>query len=208
MENTSNAIQFKSLISDYLAQNNKYELQLRHFMEFLSDKEMEDRAFNLYPKDIDEFFKESFKDKIGTEAQVNSHMSALGSLFDYLISKEYKFSELSGYIKSPEFRRKMFQQVDKTENKTILSKESLRNILVLIDNYLQDNTSNKKQKYYEILIARIFIKLSLILPLRVSQMLNISIGDIHDNNMRYLVYNDIQIKLPNSLRLMTLRTTR
>lgn len=101
---TNNPIkQFDLLLSDYLSQNPRYELQLRNFRDFLALNNLEDKVFNLFSNHMDCFFDQALKKNIGSQSQVTLHITALKSLFGYLINKQYKFSELNGYISTVEF---------------------------------------------------------------------------------------------------------
>ncbi len=212
MTDNSTIKQFDILISDYLSITPKYQSQINNFRKFLSTCDLEDKVFNLYSTHIDKFFREAFKEYIGSESQVTSHISGLKSLFGYLINKQYKFSELNGYISTSEFKKRMFAQVDKTKNKIIISQQLLEKVLTSMDDYIAnyDNIlkkpKTKEQTYFEILIARIFIKLSLLLPLKTSQMLDINLSNINNNNFRELFYNGIKIKIPNNFRKEILYT--
>ena len=56
-------------------------------------------------RNIDIFFEYAFRQNIGTEAQLTSHISALKSLFGFLIDKKQRFSDLYGYISNPSFTK-------------------------------------------------------------------------------------------------------
>ena len=198
----NNFEQFNILVDEYLEQDKTYELQIKNFKNFLVKKNLQNQVFNLERKNIDDFFEDSFTSKIGAEPTLTAHIAALKSLFSFLISKEYNFSNLNGYINALPFKQKMLKNVAKSITKSRLSNETLTKILEKLDKYIDtyaDSQSNKKI-YFETLIARLFIKLSLILPLKASQMLDIHLGDIMSSSFRCIQYNDIVIRIPNNLR--------
>jgi hypothetical protein len=199
----NNSERFESLVKEFLNNDNTYELQITNFCKFLSGKGLEEKVFNLYENHIDDFFIYALEENIGSSSQVISHISALKSLFGFLISKNLKFSELNGYIGTSVFKENLLKQVEATFNKPVLPKELLTKILFSIDNYIDENkegnfrTQTKENTYYEMLIARLYIKFSLILPLKTSQMLDICLGNVKDNAFRSVVYNSVKIKIPN-----------
>lgn len=201
-----NATRFENLVKEFLKKNNNYELPIKNFLKFLKATDLDEKIFILNENNIDDFFDFALINNIGTEAQVTVHISALKALFSYLIDNNLNFSGLNGYISTPTFREKWQKKVDKTVNKQILPKELLNKILVKIDDYLEDKknidfrTKTKEQTYFETQISRLFIKLSLIIPLKASEMLNLCVGDLYYQDKRYIEYNGIKIKIPNNLR--------
>lgn len=202
----TNSERFESLIQEYLKQDNKYELQIKHFINFLKDRLLEEKVFNLNESHIDEFFISCCVSNIGYEPSLVSHISALKSLFDFLISKDINFKELNGYISTTGFKENLCEKLEKTYSKQILSASLINSILYKADSYIEEKIATtfknnlQKQKFFEIMIARIYIKLSLILPLKTSQMLNLKLYNIMNNEIRHIEYNGIKIKLPNDLR--------
>lgn len=79
-------------------------------------------------------------------------------------------------------------------------------VLCSIDTYIDKSridTFNKQldeSLYLDVLIARLFIKLSLIIPLKTSQILELVLGDVNDENFRCITHNHVTIKIPNNLR--------
>lgn len=61
---------------------------------------------------------------------------------------------------------------------------------------------NKSEEaaYLHVLIARLFIKISLLVPLKTSQILDIQLGNVYKNDWRELFWNDVRVKVPNNLR--------
>lgn len=78
-------------------------------------------------------------------------------------------------------------------------------VLFTLDSYIESNKGGNFKKlhdetlYLDVLIARLFIKLSLILPLKTTQLLEIALGDVRGDSFRFLLHNSVMIKLPNNL---------
>lgn len=102
----SNFDRFNMLVKDFLKYDDKYKLQIENFQNYLVEHELTDKVFNLYESNIDDFFIQAIKNKIGTTSQLVSHISALKSLFNYFIDNNLKFSDLNGYISNPAFKEK------------------------------------------------------------------------------------------------------
>lgn len=198
----NNFTQFKTLVEEYYKTDETYKIQIEKFIKYLKDNNLQNKVFNLYSKDIDDFFESLLETKIGVLPTLTRQIVALKSLFGFLMSREYKFAELNGYISDTSFKKKLVPYVEKSRNKEKLPPELLLNILQKIDNYI-DSYSENSQKcdiYLRFLIARLFIKLSLLLPLKATQMLDICIGDITNPHCRTIWHNGITIKVPNNLR--------
>ena len=79
-------------------------------------------------------------------------------------------------------------------------------VLKTMDSYISNNENgnfrNKSEEaaYLHVLIARLFIKISLLLPLKTSQILEIQLGNVYKNDWRELLWNDVRVKVPNNLR--------
>lgn len=202
----SNLQRFNSFVKEFLDKDNTYKQQIENFQSYLKLYNLEDRVFNLYETNIDDFFEYAFIQNIGTDAQLTSHVAALKALFGFLINKNQKFSELNGYISTPSFKEKYLDRVDRSFSKKFLPMMLVNKVLFSIDDYINKNMDKvfKKQLdgslYLDALIARLFIKLSLIIPLKTSQILELSLGDVKSIDFRFIVYNDIKIKIPNNLR--------
>lgn len=202
----NNSEQFDTLIREYIKNDEKYELQIRSFKSFLERNGLIELAFSLRRHHVESFFLDSLDSKIGTESQVISHISALKALFNFLIQSHYDYDELLGYISTDAFRADMISRVDEIKNKKMLSIELLARVLCRIDDYIyyenqyKTNGHRKDQLYFEMMISRIYIKLSLIIPLKTSQMLSVCIGDIRKANVRTINYNGVIVKVPSGLR--------
>lgn len=197
---------FNSFVKEFLDKDSTYKQQIENFQNYLKAYSLEDKVFNLYETNIDNFFEYAFRQTIGTEAQLTSHISALKSLFGFLIDKKQRFSDLYGYISNPSFKEKYLERVDRSFSKKFLPMDLVNKVLSALDAYIEANNKVRFEKlhdetlYLDVLIARLFIKLSLILPLKTTQLLEVVLGDVRSENFRSVFYNDITIKIPNNLR--------
>lgn len=202
----SNFSRFNMLVKDFLKADNKYKLQIENFQNYLVKYKLTDRVFNLYESNIDDFFEYAIEKNIGTKSQLVSHIAALKSLFNYLIDNNLKYSDLNGYISNPAFKEKYSHKVDEVCNKDILPIEMINRILKSMDSSISDKENrdfrNKSEEaaYLHLLIARLFIKISLLLPLKTSQILEIQLGDVYKDDWREIIWNEVKVKVPNNLR--------
>lgn len=197
---------FNSFVKEFLHKDSTYKKQIENFQAYLKKYNLEDRVFNLYEINIDDFFEYAFEQNIGTDAQLTSHIVALKALFGFLIDKKQKFSDLNGYISTPSFKEKYLERVDRSFSKKFLPMTLVNKVLFTLDSYIESNEGGIFKKIYDetlyldVLTARLFIKLSLILPLKTTQLLEVALGDVKNHNFRFLMHNGITIKLPNNLR--------
>ena len=54
---SSNIEEFNLLVDEYLKQDSRYERQIRNFQSFLKEYGLEDKVFNLYEDNINDFFE-------------------------------------------------------------------------------------------------------------------------------------------------------
>ncbi len=197
---------FNSFVKEFLHKDSTYKQQIENFQAYLKKYKLEDRVFNLYETNIDDFFEYAFEHNIGTDAQLTSHIAALKSLFGFLIDKKQKFSDLNGYISTTSFKEKYLERVDRSFSKKFLPMTLINKVLFTLDLYIEKNKEgnflkhNDETLYLDALIARLFIKISLILPLKTTQLLDVSLGDVRSESFRFVLYNDVMIKIPNNLR--------
>ena len=201
-----NSERFYGLVDEFLNRDDTYRLQTKHFINFLKDRMLEEKVFNLNESHIDEYFIYCCDSNIGYEPTLTSHISALKSLFDFLINNDQNFKVLNGYISTTGFKEQLSAKLEKTFSKPVLDNTLVNSILFKVDSFIEKNINNpfsreaQKRKFFEIMIVRLYVKLSLILPLKTSQMLKLKLFNIMDNDTRTIFYNGIEVKLPNSLR--------
>ena len=87
---SSNIEEFNLLVDEYLKQDSRYERQIRNFQSFLKEYGLEDKVFNLYEDNINDFFEYAVEHNIGTDAQLSIHIAALNE--DLL----HQFEKVSG----------------------------------------------------------------------------------------------------------------
>lgn len=210
----NNAERFKSLVDELIASSSVYQNEIKNFMNFLEDRLLIDKVFNLNVTHIDEYFVYSFDAKIGAVPTLTTHISALKSLFDFLITKEIDFKALYGYIDTAGFKEQLSSKLEKTFSKPAMDSTLLNSTLYKIDAYIDNNinavfrTITAKKRFFEVLICRAYAKLSLLLPLKPTDMLTLRLYDIQNEDKRIIVHNGITIKLPNSLRKQITETLK
>ena len=93
--------------------------------------------------------------------------------------------------------------MDKLENgsqKKIIPMDILQKLLYKMDYYFSKDHGKSQDKIYHLLIARVYIELSLIIPLKPSDLLEIKVGELRYETVRTIVHNSISIQLPKSVR--------
>ncbi|MBU5426215.1 hypothetical protein KQI41_07280 [Tissierella pigra] len=197
---------FRNLLNELLIESPQYKSELKNFQEYLKDRMLEEKVFNLNVTHIDEYFVYSYDTKIGSIPSLTSHIAALKRLFDFLINRKFDFNTLYGYINTVGFKEKLSKQLEQSFQKPVINETLLNSILYRFDLYISDNINNKfktkseKNRFVNILISRLYAKLSLILPLKPNEMLELQLFDITDGLTRTIEHNGILIKIPNSLR--------
>lgn len=177
----------------------KYINEINIFSGYLKKFGLEGNVFKLSRDNIDNYIAYCIQEEyIGTKSTLNTHLSALKELFDHLINNNYNFDEHLGYITSDIFRTKTMALLEESKRKEVISVSSLQAILHSIDECL-DNNLEVNKNYLTVSFVRVFIKLSLILPLKATEMLSINFN-CFDEEFRHVEYNGIKLRLPNSLR--------
>ncbi len=204
MENGEN---FRRLIENLIEKDNKYENALRTFLNYLIENGLSDYCFDLSLRDIDKYFESLIKVKIDSPSTLNSHIAGLTSLFVYLMENYFNFRELHAYINTPQFKNKILEKIDTGSKKSVIPINLLTDVLSKIEKYLEgDLTSQKDKKIYDVLIARLYIKLSLLIPLKASEIITLQIGDVKSESFREIYFNNITIKIPNGVRTEIINT--
>lgn len=199
-----NSETLNTLIKKYLEINPQYSNEIGNFDKFLTDRELKERIFNLSEHHIDEYFIYSYKNKIGAIPTLVSHISALKSFMSFLDTENHNFKPLLGYIATPDFQNKLKSKLEKSIEKQVINFDLLRIILTKLDNHLDSNIEKsysntlEKNRFLEKLIARIFIKISLIIPLKPTGITQLNISNEVIEN-RSIVHNGLCIKLPSTL---------
>jgi len=203
----TNKERYHDLVSKLLAENKTYQNEIGLFNQFLKNRLLEERVFNLNQSNIDDYFNSSLVDKIGGETTLTTHISALKQLFSYLNSNQINsFNDLFAYISNGDFKQKLSEKLVRSSNKEIINCSLLCSTIQKIDNYIHANIDRKfrlkteKNNFFGMMISIVFIKLNLLLPLRPTDLLNIDLGSIQLDDVRMITCNNVDLKLPNSLR--------
>ena len=69
-----------------------------------------------------------------------------------------------------------------------------------MDYYFSKDHGKSQDKIYHLLIVRVYIELSLIIPLKPSDLLEIKVGELRNETVRTIGHNSISIQLPKSVR--------
>lgn len=208
----TNAERFRNLVDELLQDDPTYRNELQNFLNYLKDRLLEDKVFNLNVTHIDEYFGYSFDTKIGAVPTLATHIAALKRLFVFLIGKEIDFKQLYGHLDNPAYKEKLSETLVKTFKKPILNSDLLNSVLFRMDSYIENNKNTPHRnitalkRFFEILICRIYAKLNLLLPLKPTEMLELQIKDVQSESARSIMHNGINVKLPNSLRMQIIET--
>lgn len=208
----SNGERFRALVDELLKESPQYRNEITNFLNYLRDRMLEDKVFNLNVNHIDNYFVYSYDTKIGSVPTLTTHISALKLLFDYLIRNEFDFKSLYAYISTAGYKEKLSKQLEKSFKKPVIDTTLLNSILYKMDNHIMNNISkgykgvNDKKRFLEIMIARLYAKLNLIIPLKPSEMLDLRIYNVEDSSTRTITHNAIDIKLPNNIRNEIIQT--
>lgn len=182
--------------------NSTYKNEIGNFSNYLKDRLLEDKIFHLNQNHIDDYFVYSYDTKIGAVPTLTTHISALKFLFDELIKRQYDFKLLYAYIDTAGFKEKLSENLEKSFKKTIIDNTLLTSTLYKIDTHIKNNINTdfrnptEQKRFFEIMIARLYAKLSLIIPLKTSEMIELKLNNIQDGSTRSIEYNEIVIKLP------------
>lgn len=211
----NNGQRFTALVEELIQKDSKYSNELRNFIKYLNDRIIIDKAFDLTTSDIDDYFIYSSDSKIGALPTLVTHISALKALFQYLIEQKFgSFRDLLAHISTNTFKDNLSKLVDESFKKGIIPSSLLNSTLYRMDMYIEENMytkfkgSNDKKRFYEVMIASLYAKLSLIIPIKANEMLKLKLGNIKDSNTRYIRHNEISVKINNGLRNQIINTIK
>ena len=86
----------------------QYDTELKNFLDYLKQRNLLNKCFDLSLYDIDQFFDSLVGIKMGVSSTLNAYIAALSCLFEYLMREKYNFRDLLGYIGSAEFRKNIW----------------------------------------------------------------------------------------------------
>lgn len=208
----NNKINFKNLLNDMLSKDDKYSNELTIFHNYLIEHELIDRVFDLTINEIDDYFDSLYTGKVGFKATLTTHISALKALFNHLISNNYNFRSLLAHISTKHFRMQAEERVKDGVKKGIIPMELLKSTLYKMDEYIIINSNKEftgiqeERRYYYVMLACLYAKLSLLIPIKAKEMLIKSIGDIKNSTIRHIEHQGIIINIPNGLRQQIIKT--
>jgi hypothetical protein len=176
----------------------KYDNEIAIFINYLQEKKLLKSILYLTRTNIDDYFFDcKEKNKLNSTSSLNTHIAALKWLFDQLIKHNYNFDDKLGYVSSKGFKIKIAKQLNSAKVKEIISSEDLAFLLNKIDNTVDLHNTNKNSKLH---FVRLYLRLNLLVPLKVTEMLNIKFNQFNDD-FRLIIVNDITIRIPNSFRM-------
>lgn len=191
-----------------------YENEINLFYNFLIENNLESNFLILKQEDIRNYFIHLYDiNKLGAKSTLDTHIAALKKFFEYLILRKYNFDNLLGYISTQDFKNKISEYLKSVKSKEILPLAVLKNVLSKLDEYIENNEYDQfekesmKTRYLKILFVRLYIKLNLIVPLKVSEMEKIQFNHFEDS-FRTVCVNDYKLNITNSLRINLLQTLR
>ncbi|EGT0692696.1 hypothetical protein LI058_05205 [Clostridium perfringens] len=200
-------------VVDEIIKEKSYENEINIFLNYLKLNLLEDKVFKLTTTNIDDYFEYAIRgDKIGSISTSIAHINALKTLINKLDKLGYNNHALLGYLESDEFKSQIKSKLSLNVEKEIISVPLIQSTLVKIDNYIKENyikknlSTNKKKNLSKIMVASLYIKLSLVIPIKVSEMLDLKIGNIRSSQFRAISYNGVIIKITNNLRKQIIKT--
>lgn len=204
---------FCKIVDELLKINSAYDNEIGIFKKYLQAQKLQNSVFNLNTIDIDNYFEYCFENgKIGATSTLTAHFSALKALFNYLESENMNFKVLHGYIHMSSVKEKLTEKFKESLKTSIIDEALLKKVLYKFDKYIDENISkeinriNPKKRFLNILVGRIYIKLSLIVPLKPNEIINLNLYNMKDEKSREIRHNEIIIKLPNSIRTQIINT--
>lgn len=208
----NNRISFENMLNDLLTKDNKYSNELTIFKNYLIGSKLIDQVFDLSINDLDDYFDSLYTDKVGFKATLTTHISALKTLFNYMISNKYNFRSLLAHISTKSFREQAEERVKDGVKKGIIPIELLNSTLYKMDEYISINANaeftgiNEERRYYYVVLACLYAKLTLLIPIKPKDMLIKIFGDIRNESVRHIEHQGIVINIPNGLRRQIINT--
>lgn len=191
----------------YLQQDPKYSNHIKKFSAYIKKINKDDMPTMVSLGDIEGCI--SYYNNLGqinTVSSLESHLEAIKSFYKYLVERAWSaniFSQVSDYSS---YKESLINKYDLTEAKEreALEIETIKNIIKEMDNYFKINNPDelspqKRKRYFNYLVLRIFIKINLLIPAKRSVICNLKIGDFSDD-FRVVKVNELEIDIPNGLK--------
>lgn len=197
---------FNHHINNLLLDMNKYKDENQYmnetnvFRKFIQENSLQNRVFKLSTDDIDNYFLYcKVNKKLNSKSTLNSHLAALKKIFDYLNKKDYDFNSQLGYISSEYFLNKIQDKINIPKSKELLSIQLLYEIMEKLDSEIGKIQALSEEKHVKFIVVGLYLKLNLLLPLKVSEMLDLRFSNFNEN-FHFVEVNNIKIKIPKSFR--------
>lgn len=193
---------------EYLESDSTYTNHVTKFVDYLSVIGKSNQPNNIAKEDIENSVK--YYNEFGsirTRTSMENHLEAIKAFYKYLVSKHYTddiFNNTSSY---QEFKDIIAEKCNllEAQERGPWKEDELIEIVKHLDAYFEQSQiqekwrTNKKHRYFKMLLLRIFIKLTLIAPAKKSVICSLKRSDFSDD-YRSVHINSVAIRIPNALR--------
>ncbi|KON69119.1 integrase [Peribacillus butanolivorans] len=193
--------------NDYLKSDKTYENHINKYVTYILKIDKGDKPTKIDTNDVENcigYYKEL--GKINTISSMENHIEGIKSFYKFLVSKAWATDIFSGIYDYQGYKSNLAQKFNlaESEEREYFDNLTIKAILENLDKYFEvNNLSNlrgqKKKRYKNYLILRIFVKLSLIAPAKRSKVCDLRKKDF-SFDFRTLNINDLMINIPNGLR--------
>ncbi|WP_440971074.1 integrase [Peribacillus frigoritolerans] len=193
--------------NEYLKSDKTYENHINKFVTYIFEIDKGDKPTKINTDDVENcigYYKEL--GQINTINSMENHIEGIKSFYKFLVSKAWATDIFSGIYDYQGYKSNLAQKFNLAESKERenFDAQTIKSILDNLDNYFTLNNINnlsgqKKKRYNNYLILRIFIKLTLISPSKRAKICNIKKSDF-GLDFRTFKINDVTINVPNGLR--------
>ncbi|MEI5898018.1 integrase [Bacillus albus] len=197
----------ESWSQDYLDTNPTYINHVNKFVNYIVHIGKSDKPTKIGLEDLENcigFYNEL--GQINSFASMENHLSSIQSFYKFLVEKSWAadiFREIHDY---QSYKEKLGERYNLTDGKEreYFHSEIVQNILNELERYFEQNNyadlkGQKKKRYKNYLILRIFLKINLIAPAKKAIIFNLTREDF-SLNLRILNVNGVGIAIPNALR--------
>ena len=196
---------FNLLIENALIQEETYNNQVKNFKEYLQQYNLEDKIYNLETIDIDNYFDYSIPKKIGNTSTLTSHIAALKFIFNKMIENDIQsFKKLYGHLDNELYKINLSLKVPSPSRSTVINDELLISVILKFEEHIDIFFSNDSNKVIKdmapVLMSYLYIKISLLLPLKPHEILTKKFIGIKLNSSRIIEHNDFKINIPNNFK--------
>lgn len=192
---------------EYLETNPTYINHINKFVNYIVYIGKSDRPIKIGLEDLENcigYYNEL--GQINSFASMENHLSSVQSFYKFLVEKSWAvdiFREIHDYQSYKEKLGERYNLVDGKEREYFHA-EIVRNILDELETYFEINgyidlKGQKKKRYKNYLILRIFLKLNLIAPAKKAIIFNL-IKEDFSVDFRVVNVNGVGISIPNALR--------